>query len=294
MARGRPSHLAKRGLAKSRARTRPNLLSVQNAPPRHPLHRRFSPRGGGWPSPAASRPKPTTPVKLEQLRLLPLSEPCPNPPPPKDLRRPGFTVPPACRRAPAQDLLHPRRLPPHRMSHEEDHDHDLSPQPCPSPTRQPRRGGRPTDGRPPRPGDRGRSRRGGGPGRCWSDGGATRPTSRLTSPPRSGRPRPTRPTLSSSTPGARQAHAWAVARRLRADPAEPAPFLIVLADHRRDIDRQAAGRVGVDLYLAKPADTDLLEGVLRRFARIIRPAEVVPADEPGRSRWRDHGRRNRD
>jgi DNA-binding response OmpR family regulator len=79
--------------------------------------------------------------------------------------------------------------------------------------------------------------------------------------------------------GARQTHAWAVARRLRAHPAEKSPFLIVLADHRREIDRRAAGRVGVDLYLVKPTDTDLLEGVLRRFARIIRPAEVVPAGE---------------
>jgi DNA-binding response OmpR family regulator len=81
--------------------------------------------------------------------------------------------------------------------------------------------------------------------------------------------------------GARKAAGWAVARRLRAHPAEKAPFLIALADHRREIDRQAAARVGVDLYLVKPADTDLLEGVLRRFARIITPTEALPVGEPG-------------
>jgi DNA-binding response OmpR family regulator len=79
---------------------------------------------------------------------------------------------------------------------------------------------------------------------------------------------------------AQKAAGWAVARQFRAHPAEKTPFLIALADHRREIDRQAAARVGVDLYLVKPADTDLLEGVLRRFARIVAP-EAVPTGEQG-------------
>jgi DNA-binding response OmpR family regulator len=81
--------------------------------------------------------------------------------------------------------------------------------------------------------------------------------------------------------GAREEAAWAVAHRIRSHPAEKTPFLIALAEHRREMDHQAAARVGVDLYLVKPADTDLLEGVLRRFARIITPAADVPAGEPG-------------
>jgi DNA-binding response OmpR family regulator len=77
---------------------------------------------------------------------------------------------------------------------------------------------------------------------------------------------------------AQKAAGWAVARRLRAHPAEKTPFLVALADNSREIDRQAAARVGVDLYLVKPTDTELLEGVLRRFARIIAP-EAVPTGE---------------
>ncbi len=81
--------------------------------------------------------------------------------------------------------------------------------------------------------------------------------------------------------GSRQTACWAAARRLRAHSTAKSPFLIVLADHRSEMDREAAGRIGVDLYLVKPTDTDLLKGVLRRFARIIAPDEAVSAGEPG-------------
>ncbi len=79
---------------------------------------------------------------------------------------------------------------------------------------------------------------------------------------------------------------WDVARRLHGHPAGKRPFLIVRAEHARDVDRRRSGAAGVDLVLVKPVDLDLLRGVLSRFHRVLMPPRALPDDEAdGQGAW---------
>ncbi len=76
-----------------------------------------------------------------------------------------------------------------------------------------------------------------------------------------------------------EASPWNLARRLPRHPAGRSPFLIVLVGDLQDVDRRRSGEAGVDLVLVRPVDLDLLRGVLRRFARLLTPPELVGVQE---------------
>jgi CheY-like chemotaxis protein len=68
---------------------------------------------------------------------------------------------------------------------------------------------------------------------------------------------------------------YEVARHLYQQKAEKRPLLIAVTGHGEEKDRQQSEEAGIDLHLVKPVDPGQLNGVLRRFERVILP---VPPD----------------
>jgi DNA-binding response OmpR family regulator len=66
-----------------------------------------------------------------------------------------------------------------------------------------------------------------------------------------------------------------VARHLYQQKGEKRPLLIAVTGHGEEKDRQQSEDAGIDLHLVKPVDPGQLNGVLRRFERVILP---VPPD----------------
>jgi two-component system OmpR family response regulator len=74
---------------------------------------------------------------------------------------------------------------------------------------------------------------------------------------------------------------WEVARWMREQAKGKCkrPFLIAITGFGSEADRRQSAAAGVDLHLVKPADPEVLIGVLRRFARIITPGRLTTVCE---------------
>jgi CheY-like chemotaxis protein len=55
---------------------------------------------------------------------------------------------------------------------------------------------------------------------------------------------------------------WQLARRLRAEPCLAGVLLIAVTGHGRDADRHKSRQAGIDRYLLKPVEPELLRGLL--------------------------------
>jgi DNA-binding response OmpR family regulator len=62
---------------------------------------------------------------------------------------------------------------------------------------------------------------------------------------------------------------YEVAKRLQERTVEKKPLLIALTGFGSEADQRRSVEAGIDLLLLKPADTDGLLGLLKRFQRII-------------------------
>src|SRR5262249_21330255 len=77
---------------------------------------------------------------------------------------------------------------------------------------------------------------------------------------------------------------YRVAERIRALGLAPRPLLIAISGYGAELDRQRSAAAGIDLHLVKPADPELLLGLLRRFAGLARHDGPRLADAPRRTR----------
>jgi CheY-like chemotaxis protein len=60
---------------------------------------------------------------------------------------------------------------------------------------------------------------------------------------------------------------YEVARRLRGEGGQRKAFLIAGTGYGADSDRLACAAAGIDLYLAKPVEPEVVRGVVKRFQR---------------------------
>ena len=72
-------------------------------------------------------------------------------------------------------------------------------------------------------------------------------------------------------PGGMDGHE--LARRLRNEsPAKP-PLLVAITGRGSDEDRRRSEEAGIHLHLVKPVDPGQVHALLRRFERVVMPAE---------------------
>jgi CheY-like chemotaxis protein len=62
---------------------------------------------------------------------------------------------------------------------------------------------------------------------------------------------------------------YEVARRVKARNALKTPLLIAITGYGEDADRQRSTDAGIDLHLVKPVDPEQLQGLLKRFQRVV-------------------------
>jgi CheY-like chemotaxis protein len=72
-------------------------------------------------------------------------------------------------------------------------------------------------------------------------------------------------------PGGMDGHE--LARRLRAQPAVKPPLLIAITGSTRAEDRRRSEEAGIHLHLVKPVEPEQVHALLRRFERVIMPAQ---------------------
>jgi CheY-like chemotaxis protein len=63
---------------------------------------------------------------------------------------------------------------------------------------------------------------------------------------------------------------WEVARRLQTACTSQPPFLIAITGYGREEDRRKSEEAGINLHLLKPADPQVLAGLLERFQKVVR------------------------
>jgi DNA-binding response OmpR family regulator len=66
---------------------------------------------------------------------------------------------------------------------------------------------------------------------------------------------------------------WELAQRLRDQATEKQPLLVAVTGCDSERDRYQSADVGIDLHLAKPVEPGVIVGVLKRFARVLAPAQ---------------------
>jgi CheY-like chemotaxis protein len=62
---------------------------------------------------------------------------------------------------------------------------------------------------------------------------------------------------------------YEVARRVKARNARKTPLLVAITGYGGDADRQQSAAAGIDLHWVKPVDPQVLQGLLKRFQRIV-------------------------
>jgi len=70
---------------------------------------------------------------------------------------------------------------------------------------------------------------------------------------------------------------WELARRLRSASPAKRPLLVAVTAAAAEADRRKSAEAGVDLHLVKPVDPAALVGIVRRFERVVAPADCAPA-----------------
>ena len=62
---------------------------------------------------------------------------------------------------------------------------------------------------------------------------------------------------------------WTLAKLFREQALDKEPFIIAVTGFGQNDDVRQSAEAGIDLHLLKPVDPQYLEGVLRRFLRVI-------------------------
>jgi CheY-like chemotaxis protein len=71
---------------------------------------------------------------------------------------------------------------------------------------------------------------------------------------------------------------WQVAKQIRELNGPKRPLIIAITGYGMQADLQRSQEAGIDLHLLKPADTVVLEKLLRRFQEIILPTATVACE----------------
>jgi DNA-binding response OmpR family regulator len=69
---------------------------------------------------------------------------------------------------------------------------------------------------------------------------------------------------------------WELALRLRERASVPPPLVVAVSGTGGPEARRRSAEAGIHLHLVKPADPEVLRGVLARFARVVAPAGRFP------------------